>query len=117
MAFGVFDANEDGALAEQEVPGPMWERLRAADIDGDGLVTLREVTASAATNVVDQFDGNEDGALAASEVPGPMWERLRAADANGDGQVTIAELSDALQNANRRPAQAGRGERPRGDRE
>lgn len=42
LLFRRFDANNDGALTEDEVPPGMWRRLRTADKDGDGKVTLRE---------------------------------------------------------------------------
>lgn len=42
LIFYRFDANQDGALAEEEVPPGMWLRLRLADDDGDGKVTQAE---------------------------------------------------------------------------
>ena len=41
--FERFDENEDGKLAEGEVPGPMWDKLRKADSDADGLVSKEEL--------------------------------------------------------------------------
>ena len=40
--LGAFDANEDGALEEDETPSPVWWRLSQADADGDGYVTREE---------------------------------------------------------------------------
>ncbi|GDY07411.1 hypothetical protein LBMAG52_08970 [Planctomycetia bacterium] len=45
MLFQIFDADEDGALTEDEVPAPVWSRLSAADLDGDGAVTREEIMA------------------------------------------------------------------------
>lgn len=45
MLFQIFDADEDGALTEDEVPGPIWTRLSAADLDEDGAVTRDEIIA------------------------------------------------------------------------
>ena len=45
MLFRIFDANEDDALSEEEVPGPVWARLSAADADEDGTVTRDELVA------------------------------------------------------------------------
>ena len=42
LLFYRFDANNDGALTEDEVPPGMWRRLRLADKDGDGKVTREE---------------------------------------------------------------------------
>lgn len=43
MLFQIFDADEDGALTEDEVPAPVWSRLSAADLDDDGAVTREEI--------------------------------------------------------------------------
>lgn len=40
--LNAFDANDDGALEEDEVPPPVWARLSQADADGDGSVTMEE---------------------------------------------------------------------------
>lgn len=45
MLFQIFDADEDGALTEDEVPAPVWSRLSVADLDGDGAVTREEIMA------------------------------------------------------------------------
>lgn len=45
MLFNIFDADEDGALSEDEVPAPVWNRLSAADADADGAVTREELIA------------------------------------------------------------------------
>ena len=37
-----FDANDNEALTEDEVPGRVWVRLSKADADGDGSVTRAE---------------------------------------------------------------------------
>ncbi|MBX7104736.1 MAG: hypothetical protein K1X57_11690 [Gemmataceae bacterium] len=37
-----FDANDDGALEEDEVPPRVWARLAQADANGDGYVTRKE---------------------------------------------------------------------------
>ncbi len=42
VLFYRFDANNDGALSEDEVPPGMWQRLSLADNDSDGQVTRLE---------------------------------------------------------------------------
>ena len=37
-----FDANDDGALEEDEVPARVWARLSQADANDDGYVTRKE---------------------------------------------------------------------------
>lgn len=45
MLFYIFDADEDDALTEDEVPARVWSRLSAADLDDDGAVTREEIMA------------------------------------------------------------------------
>ena len=40
--LSAFDADEDGELAEDEVPVPVWRRLSMADADDNGSVTRDE---------------------------------------------------------------------------
>lgn len=42
LLFTRFDTNGDQTLSEDEVPPRVWLRLRRADADGDGKVTLQE---------------------------------------------------------------------------
>lgn len=44
--LAAFDANDDGALSKEEVPGRVWSRLSGADADGDGVVTAAEFDAA-----------------------------------------------------------------------
>ena len=40
--LNVFDGDDSGDLAEEELPGRVWGRLSQADTDGDGVVTREE---------------------------------------------------------------------------
>ncbi len=40
--LAAFDANDDGKLAEDEVPAQVWYRLSMADADDNGSVTRDE---------------------------------------------------------------------------
>lgn len=40
--LGAFDANDDDALEEDEVPAAVWSRLSQADASDDGVVTRNE---------------------------------------------------------------------------
>jgi hypothetical protein len=42
MFFSRFDRNGDGKLAEDEVPGGLWQRLRSRDANADGMLTRDE---------------------------------------------------------------------------
>ena len=50
MMFARLDENGDGALQLEELPNPI-ERLRAADADGDGVVTRAERRAARAAKM------------------------------------------------------------------
>ena len=63
LIFFRFDSNDDGVLTQDEIPPRMWLRVRLADQNGDGKVTVPEVlsglarggqTAQAETPSVDQ---------------------------------------------------------------
>jgi len=41
-----FDGNDDGELAEDEVPAPVWRRLSNADADDNGSVSRQEFEAA-----------------------------------------------------------------------
>ncbi len=95
IAFIIFDANRDGALAESEVPSFVWDHLSPADANEDGSVTREELKTMAASKLFDKFDENEDGSLTEDEVPAPVWWRLSRADADEDGSITQEEFISA----------------------
>ena len=78
----------------------MAERLRAADANADGKVTLEEIQAAQPNITAEQFarfdtDGNGylDPQDRPQRGPGDRMEMFRKADADGNGEVTLAELS------------------------
>lgn len=73
-AFDRLDANNDGAITEDELPrpgagtatrGPAARRLMAMDRDGDGKVSREEFSGPA--RLFDRLDGDGDGAITAGE--------------------------------------------------
>ena len=97
--LSAFDADEDGELAEDEVPAPVWLRLSMADADDNGLVTRDEFDSfkpggnrPSFDKLLSAFDADEDGELAEDEVPAPVWLRLSMADADDNGLVTRDEF-------------------------
>lgn len=44
--LSAFDADQNGELAQDEVPEPVWHRLSRADVDDSGSVTRREFDAA-----------------------------------------------------------------------
>lgn len=119
--FDIFDADDDGALTEDEVPGPVWVRLSAADANEDGAVSQDEIASgrsarsenggknngrgdaeaggrpqgppwASARGMFQRFDDDRDGALTKDETPAPAWKYLSRADADEDGAVTQEEV-------------------------
>lgn len=99
--FQRFDDDRDGALVEDEVPGPAWKYLSQADADKDGAVTQNEVIGLVGSRLFRRFDDNGDGSLSAEELPRLMWDRLVAADADDNKGVSLDEFVDAILSAPR----------------
>lgn len=112
--FKRLDRNGDGSLTPEDRPaggpegpmgrpmgpgGPLMEKIREADKDGDGKVTFEEISASmpqVTQEQFKQFDRNGDGVLSAQDRgPGPMRELFDKADADKSGTVTFEELKAA----------------------
>ncbi len=68
--FDRFDKDEDGKLAESEVPEEMWAKVRKADDDADGLVSKAEFD-----KVMSQRDGRKPG----GDKPGDGEKKKRPA--------------------------------------
>jgi Ca2+-binding EF-hand superfamily protein len=99
--FDRFDANDDGLLTADEVADALWERILAADTNGDGSITPDELATlrrahSPLNRVFALLDDNGDGGITPDEVTERLWERLSEADADGDGSVTAEELRDLV---------------------
>jgi Ca2+-binding EF-hand superfamily protein len=120
--FERYDATEDGLLNEaDELSERVQERLAGADSDGDGGVTVDELTEFYETSRVSQLlgigdssghhrlggraeaadrvdlaigvvDDDGEGDIDQSEVSVGLWEELSAADTDGDGSLSSDEL-------------------------
>lgn len=64
----------------------------ALDKDGDGTITMADLTANSRA-LVKRYDQDGDGAISKTEVPEGKWESLRELDADGDDSITVAEVS------------------------
>jgi len=113
--FRKFDADGNGALTEAEVPAEVWGKVKGADADANGQVSLDEFKAAAPPPkpegdrpspeaMFKRFDANGDGAVTEVEVPGEVWTKVSRADADGNGQVSAEEFA------------ATHGPKPEGDR-
>lgn len=66
-AFDGVDADDDGMLAQSDVPQADPARFAEADRDGDGMVDLGEAIAERMTVFFD-VDANRDGVLTLDEI-------------------------------------------------
>ncbi len=92
-----FDENNDGLLTQDELPEEVWDRISAADTDGDGTISAEELAAyrpepPSREDLFARLDADGDGALTEVELPPELWERLSPADTDGDGGITLDEL-------------------------
>ena len=100
--FESMDKNKDGKIVASEVGDAEWSRIKAADANGDSVVTRSEFDAWVVSMrgrspggpppTFEQMDKNKDGKIVASEVTPEQWRDLVRADANKDNAVTKAEI-------------------------
>ena len=103
-AFGVLDADDDGAISAGEIHAAPAS-LAALDGDGDGRLSASELrpggggpiggpgrTPAEATAAFMAFDGDGNGALDGAELPSSFRSLVTRADADGDGNAAEAEI-------------------------
>ena len=73
--FFDLDANQDGALSEDELSEILIAHREAADLDRDGLVSHREFAGHTAL-IFAHADSDSDGHLAAGEAQAAMDEEV-----------------------------------------
>lgn len=116
--FATADADKDGKLTPEEMKAYHANALKAIDANGDGLISVEELTAARLKAVqakieaqskamVERRDADGDGKLSAAELlappmPAGMFDRL---DANKDGSLSAEEL----QRPRMAPDREGRG--------
>lgn len=103
-SFEELDVNSDGEVTQAEMESLRARHFAAADSDGDGLLSLEEMTARAAERgakraerMLERFDANGDGALSADEMPSPRNpdKRFSRLDADGSGGISKEEFEAA----------------------
>lgn len=108
LDFDLFDADKDGKVTEQEVADFRANMIAGADANGDGKLSVEELTAQhvkmltamaagRSARMIAERDADGDGLLsveemAASPMPAGMFDRI---DTDGDGGVTKAEFDAA----------------------
>lgn len=124
MLFETFDLDADGVITKAEIEGAAAARFAAADTDGDGNLSLEEMTAAReardqerhadrVAKRLERHDTNGDGVLSLEEATavaktGRMEKMFDRIDADGDGTITKAEVEDA-QGMFRRGGHKGKG--------
>ena len=84
--------------------GAMMERLKAADTNGDGLISRAEAAAlPRLAERFDQLDANRDGQVSVEELKAARGKHrghggmVKHLDADGDGKVSKAEALTAAE--------------------
>ena len=87
------------ALADQGTPGKGMERLKAADTNGDGMISRDEARAALPKvyEHFDQIDANKDGLITFEELRAfhqqARSQHVMKADTDGDGRISRAEAA------------------------
>ena len=97
-AFERMDADKSGDLSLEELVAGGNPRITAADTDGDGNVTLEQITASfkgsdaAAQEFMGRFDTDKDGVISRVEVEARRTSNFKLLDVNSDGKLVKDEM-------------------------
>lgn len=86
------DANGDGTITLDEIPGNRRDRFGPADADGDGTLTEEELR----NHLQAQFQGPGRPASGEARPRGPISyeDMLERVDGNGDGQLQLEEIPE-----------------------
>jgi hypothetical protein len=126
--FAAVDANKDGKVTPEEIDAFRAAEIKAADTDGDGLMSAAELSAihlkrmegranDMAQKMIERMDSDKDGKLSTAEMlarkaPKSMFERI---DTDNDGALSEAEIAAAKDRmADRRGGKNRRGGERRG---
>jgi Ca2+-binding EF-hand superfamily protein len=121
--FDMLDRDGNGEITLEEMRGARESRFKAADSNGDGLLSREEMlnaaaaqAAARADRMIERFDSDGDGALSLAELPkherggdraGHMFER---ADRDNSGGLSREEFEEARERMSH-----GRGDRHKPD--
>ena len=99
--FERLDADKSGDISYEEFVGEIRSRLEKADKDGDGKLTVEEISATfkgpkanqRAKGLVARFDPDKDGTITLADVETKRKERFAQLDANKDGKLVMEEMT------------------------
>ncbi|ETV94677.1 CAMK/CAMK1 protein kinase, variant 3 [Aphanomyces invadans] len=134
--FALFDEDQSGAISKHELanvlralgqqytPAEIDDIMKAADVDGDGGISLTEFTTLVNSSLIqveqwndadlhaafEIFDVNHDGFISADELayvmnvldktpisPAELHDLIQSIDENGDGKIDYKEFSTLMQ--------------------
>lgn len=94
--FGAVDANEDGAVTQEEVDAFRAQKLSEADSSGDGALSIeefdtlyREFTRSRMVDAFQDLDADGDGVIGTEEMDNRFGRIVERMDRDGDGSLTL----------------------------
>lgn len=98
--FARIDSDGDGNLTIEEFSSVHIERLKAADADGDGVLSEAELQDMAtkrmaerrAKRAAQRLDVDGDGTVTIAEIESQQAKRFALMDANDDGKVDQREM-------------------------
>lgn len=101
--MGWMDKNKDGTIDKAEFQAGKLERLKAADTNGDGMLSqdeleamvLKQIAERRAARLVKRLDIDGDGSVTLAESEGMRDKRFAVLDLNNDGKIDERELREA----------------------
>ena len=122
MSFEEIDADGNGEVTQAEMDAMKAARFAASDTDGDGVLSLEELTAQGVKGVAErtekmlaQRDTNGDGVLSPDEMTNSRRavKILERFDTDGNGSISKDEFEEASNGMRQRgKGQHRRGQKP-----